>query len=140
MVINQSAGPFSPNSIISREDVKGFPLDDMRHLGASLLVCHRANPNQHLVIFKSDIVEAYRLLPMHPLWQIKKIVMIDGEHDIDRNNCFGGCGSAGIYISFDGLVTWITKKVKMILELWTYMDDSFGIDGEQNLVWYHKYG
>ena len=27
MVINQSAGPYSPNSMIKREDVKGFPLD-----------------------------------------------------------------------------------------------------------------
>jgi hypothetical protein len=140
MVINQSAGPFSPNSMISREDVKGFPLDDMRHLGAGLLARHRNNPSQRFVVFKSDVAEAYRLLPMHPLWQIKQIVTIDGERDVDRNNCFGGRGSAAIYISFDGLVTWIAKRVKLILELWTYMDDSFGIDEEGNLMWYHKYG
>lgn len=126
--------------MISREDVKGFPLDDMRHLEASLLAHHRSNPSQCLVVFKSDIAEAYRLLPMHPLWQIKQIVTIDGEHNVDRNNCFGGHGPAEIYISFDGLITWIAKNVKMILDLWTYMADSFGIDEEGNLVWYHKYG
>jgi len=115
MVINQSAGPFLLNSMISRGDIKDFPLDNMRHLGARLLAHHRTNPNQHLVIFKLDIAEAYQLLPMHPLWQIKQIITINGEHDVDRNNCFGGCGSVGIYISFDGLVTWIAKKVKMIL-------------------------
>lgn len=110
MVINQSAGPFSPNSMISRENIKGFPLDDIRHLGASLLAHHRGNPTQCLVVFKSDVAEVYRLLPMHPLWQTRQIVTIDGEHNINRNNCFRGHGSAGIYISFDGLVTWIAKK------------------------------
>ena len=46
---------------------------------------------------------------------------------------------AGIYISFDGLVTWIAKKVRMIQDLWMYMDDSFGIDDEGNLTLYGKY-
>jgi hypothetical protein len=139
MVINQSAGPFAPNSMIKRDDIKGFPLDNMTHLGEGLLACHRAKPGQRLVLFKSDVAEAYRLLPMHPLWQIKQIVTIDGERDVDRNNCFGGRGSAGIYISFDGLVTWIARNIRLILNLWTYMDDSFGIDEEGNKTWYPKY-
>ena len=85
------------------------------------------------------MVEAYRLLPMHPLWQIKQVVTIDGERDLDMKNCFGGHRSASIYISFDGLVTWITKNICFILDLWTYMDDTFGIDEEGNVVWYHQY-
>lgn len=76
---------------------------------------------------------------MHPLWQIKQVVTIDSERDLDRNNCFGGRGSAGIYISFNGLVTWIAKNIRFIADLWTYMDDSFGIDEEDNVVWYHRY-
>jgi hypothetical protein len=139
MVINQSAGPFAPNTMIKRDDIKGFPLDNMTHLGEGLLTRHRAKPDQRLVLFKSDVAEAYRLLPMHPLWQIKQIVTIDGERDVDRNNCFGGRGSPGIYISFDGLVTWIARKVKLILDVWTYMDNSFGIDDEGNMMWYQPY-
>jgi hypothetical protein len=135
MVINQSAGPYIPNSMIDHEDIKGFPLDNMRHLGAGLLACHRANPTHSFVVFKSNVSEAYQLLPMHPLWQIKQIVTID----VDCNNCFRGHGSAGIYISFDGLVTWIAKNVKLILDLWTYINDSFSIDEYGNLVWYHHY-
>jgi hypothetical protein len=27
----------------------------------------------------------------------------------------------------------------MIIDLWTYMDDSFGIDEEGNMVWYQQY-
>jgi hypothetical protein len=111
----------------------------MRHLGEGLLARHCAKPEQPFVLYKSDVAEAYRLLPMHPLWQIKQVVMIDGERDLDRNNCFGGRGSAGIYISFDGLVTWIAKNVRVIPDIWTYMDDSFGIDEEGNVVWYDHY-
>ena len=139
MIINQSTGPYAPNMMIKCEDIKGFPLDNMRHLGDGLLACHHAKPNQRLVLFKSDVAEAYWLLPMHPLWQIKQIITIDNECDVDHNNCFGGRGSAGIYISFNGLVTWIAKNIQLILDLWTYMDDSFRIDEEGNVVWYHKY-
>jgi hypothetical protein len=77
---------------------------------------------------------------MHPLWQIKQVVTIDGEQDLDRNNCFSGWGSAGIYISFNGPVTWIAKNIQTIADLWTYMDDSFGIEEEGNIVWYQQYG
>lgn len=139
MVINQSAGPYAPNSMIRREDIKGFPLDNMTHLGEALLNLHRTQPEQTWVIYKSDVAEAYRLLPMHPLWQIKQVVTIDGERDIDRDNCFGGRGSPGIYISFHGLMTWIARYIKLIENLWAYIDDSFGIDEDGNVVWYHKY-
>lgn len=105
MVINQSVGLYAPNSMIKCEDVKGFPLDNMRHLGEGLLTHYHAKPNQLLVLFKSDVAEAYQLLLMHLLWQIKQVITIDGERDLDRNNCFGGHSSAGLYISFDSLVT-----------------------------------
>ena len=76
---------------------------------------------------------------MHPLWQIKQVVTINGERDLDRNNCFGGRGSVGIYISFDGLVMWVAKNNHKILNMWMYMDDSFGIKGEGNVIWYQQY-
>jgi hypothetical protein len=37
MVIDQSAGLFAPNSMIKCEDIHGFPLDNMTHLGEGLL-------------------------------------------------------------------------------------------------------
>ena len=36
-------------------------------------------------------------------------------------------------------MTWIARHVELIEDLWTYMDDSFGIDEEGNVLWYHKY-
>jgi hypothetical protein len=139
MVINRSAGPYSPNSMIKRDDIKGFPLDNMSHLGEGILKLHHTKPNQTWVLFKSDVAKAYWMLPMHPLWQIKQVVTIDGEQDIDRNNCFGGRGSLGIYISFHGFMILIARMIVLIDSLWAYMDDSFGIDEEGNVVWYHKY-
>jgi hypothetical protein len=69
--------------MIKHEDIQGFPLDNMTHLGEGLICQQQAKPSQSWVIYKSDIAKAYRLLPMHPLWQIKQIVTIDGEWDID---------------------------------------------------------
>ena len=138
MVIYQSARLFPPNSIIKCEDIRGFPLYNMAHLSEGLICQHRTKPSQSWVIYKSNISEAYHLLPMHPLWQIKQIVTIDRQWDVDHNNCFGGRGSPAIYISFSSLVTWITQHVELIEDIWTYMDDSFSIDKE-NILWYHKY-
>ena len=139
MVIDQSAGLFSLNSMIKCEDVQGFPLDNMIHLREGLIRQHQMKPNQLWIVYKSNVTNAYQLLPMHPLWQIRQIVTINGEHDVDCNNCFGGRGSPGIYISFNGLVTWIARNIIFIEDLWTYMDDSFGVDEESNLVCYHRY-
>ena len=79
MVINQSAGEFAPNTMIKREHIRGFPLDNMKHLRAGLLARHREKTDKSFVIYKSDVSEAYCLLPMHPLWQIKQVITIDGE-------------------------------------------------------------
>ena len=139
LVTNQSAGPFAPNSMIPRDCITGYPLDNMTHLGEMLLHLRNEEGNFPLVLFKSDIAEAYRLLPVHPYWQIKQINTIDGERFVDRNNCFGGRGSGAIFIAFNSLVTWIAKNVKFIPYLGAYSDDSFGIDQSGNLIPYKKY-
>ena len=66
------------------------------------------------------------------------MVTINGEQDVDHNNCFGGHGLPRIYISFQGLVTWITRNVKFIVNFWIYMDNFFEID-EGNMTWYQPY-
>lgn len=39
----------------------------------------------------------------------------------------------------NSLVTSIARNIHMILNLWTCMDDSFGIDEEGNVIWYQRY-
>ena len=139
LVTNHSAGIHSLNSMIKREDIAGFPLDGMTHLGESLLRKRAMYPDEPLLLFKSDISDAYRNLPMHPLWQIKQVNTIQGHRHIDRCNCFGGKGSGSLFIGFNSLVTWIGKNEYEIPDLNTYSDDSFGVELAKNLTFYEKY-
>ena len=61
------------NSMITHEKVTGFPLDNMVHFGEMLMDLERKEPGSEKVIWKSDIAEAYWILPMHPCWQIKQV-------------------------------------------------------------------
>lgn len=136
LVMNHSAGEYSLNSMIKCDDIAGFPLDNMTHLGEMLLRKKANFPDEELVLFKSDISDAYRNLPMHLLWQIKQVNMIQQQRHIDRRNCFGGKGSGSLFIAFNSLVTWVGKNVYKIPDLGTYSDDSFGVELAKNLTFY----
>lgn len=139
MVIDGSDGLYAPNALIPRDRV-GVPLDNMYHLGASLIRARAAHgPNTRLVLFKSDVSTAYRLLPMSPLWQVYQIVTIEGGRHVDRCNNFGWRGAGGLWGAFFGLVMWIAINIEHILELFAYVDDAFGWDFEGNLLWYEPY-
>ena len=83
LVTDQSCGKFSLNSMIMHTKVTGYPFDNMVHFGEMLMDLERREPGKQHVVWKSDIVEAYRIIPMHPHWQIKQINTIDGVHHID---------------------------------------------------------
>ena len=64
--------------MISHDNIAGYPLDTLRHLGETLLeFYHMVKPMEPLVVFKSDISEAYHLLPVHEKWQIKQIITVN---------------------------------------------------------------
>ena len=90
-------------------------------------------------MFKSDVSAAYRRLPLHPLWQIKQIVTIDGIRHVDRNTSFGGRGSCRDFTAFIGLVIWIAIFIKFLTDLFGYIDDNFSFDEEGNVLWYQPY-
>ena len=78
-------------------DIVGAKMDSISDLiGALLRYCKR-HPKTTLILFKSDVSAAYRRLPLHPLWQVKQIVIIDGIRHVDRCTCFGGRGSCRDY-------------------------------------------
>ena len=139
MVTDQSAGKFSLNSMIPREDIIGYPLDNLQHLGEFLLSMHEKEPDSPRILFKSDVAEAYRLLSVHPYWQIKQINRIGESLHVDRNNAFGGRASGCNWIAFMSLVSWIAKRKRNIELLGTYSDDSFRPDLANNLVFYPPY-
>ena len=139
LVNNHSAGPFSLNSMIAREDVVGAKMDSISDLIGALLRYRRSHPNKTLILFKSDVSAAYHRLPLHPLWQIKQIVTVNDIHHVDRYTCFGGRGSCRHYTAFMGLVLWIANFIKSLSYLFGYIDDNFSFDEEGNVMWYEPY-
>ncbi len=141
MVTDHSAGDYSLNSMIQHDSVTGFPLDNMKYVGAMLLNLRESLPEgSPLVMWKADVAEAYRLLPMHPHWQLKQANIVDGSYYIDRNLAFGSFASAAIFIAFNSLVSWIAVNVCGIDHLGTYVDDSSGCNLAGDVLFYAPYG
>jgi hypothetical protein len=139
LVNDHSAGSYSLNSMISCEDVLGAKMDTISDLIGALLRYRRKRPNTTLILFKSDVSAAYRRLPLHPLWQIKQIVTVDDIRHVDRCTSFGGRGSCRDYTAFMGLVLWIAIFVKLLEDLFGYIDDNFSFEEEGNVTWYQRY-
>ena len=79
MVTDHSAGPYSLNSMIDHDFVTSYPLDNLFHMGEMLLFhCRHVQNDKQLVMWKLDVAEAYRLMPLHPLWQIKQVNTVNG--------------------------------------------------------------
>jgi hypothetical protein len=125
--------------MIAHEDVAGARMDSISDLVGTLLRYRKKKPRAKLILFKSDVSAAYRRLPLHPLWQLKQIVTIDGVRHVDRCTCFGGRGSCRDYTAFMGLVLWIAIFIKMLADLLGYIDDNFSFDEEGNVMWYEPY-
>ena len=138
LVNDLSAGPYSLNSMVDRQFITGYPLDNLSHLGELLLRKMNEKPGRRLVVWKSDVSEAYRICPMHELWQIKQAIRVQGELCIDRVNVFGGSPSGPVFISLNALVAWIAR-IERLIESLTYVDDSFGIEEEIFMMIYAPY-
>ena len=97
LVTDQSHGKHSLNSMIQHNKVTGYPLGNMVHFGEMLMDLEKRGPTRNRIAWKSDIAEAYQILPMHPHWQIKQVNTVDGEHYVDCCNAFGGCASGALF-------------------------------------------
>jgi len=126
LVNDHSAGLFTLNSMIDHSLVTGYPLDNLHQLGHMLLDLHNLNPGLDLVMWKSNVAEAYWMCLMHPFWQIKQTVHIDSELYINCANCFGSSALFAIFVSVNSLVAWIAKKHRGLLSLITYVNNSSG--------------
>ena len=138
IIVDQSSGPHALNSMIPRSQVK-IKLDNIHDLGAALLAVRKKHPKRKLILFKSDVKSAYRQLPVHPLWQIKQVVTIDGQRHVDRCNNLGNRGGGWNWDAFASLVNWIATKKKNIPGLLGYVDDNFGWEFAGNTKYYRPY-
>ena len=80
LIIDQSRGWYSLNSLLPRSQVK-VKLDNIHDLGTSLIAVRKTRgAKRKLVLFKLDVKSAHYLMPMNPLWQIGQVATVDGEH------------------------------------------------------------
>jgi len=136
LITNHSFGSYSLNSMIPRNTHTTYPLDNLHLFGQILLASCGTG---EVVVFKSDVAEAYRLMPMHPFWQIKQGVRVNGQLHIDRCGVFGGRRLGDFWVSFNGLATWIAREIKDVPDLQVYSDDSYGINPVDELTLYVPY-
>jgi len=111
--------------------------DNMHDFGQSMHDARRENPGRHLVTFKSDVATAFLNLPAHPLWQLRQVVIVDGKLYMVRRFVFGNRAAPRIWCTVSGLLCWLAVRKLDIKDLHVYMDDYFGWDFADNMVFYH---
>ncbi|KAH9812224.1 hypothetical protein DFH28DRAFT_1223385 [Melampsora americana] len=94
----------------------------------------KAHKSKDLIMWKSDVKNAYRLLPMAPQWQLRQVVRIANQFHIDRCANFGSSASAKLWCGFFSLVLWIAENVFGIRHLNNLMDDTWGIASQDEMV------
>lgn len=138
LVSNQSAGPYSLNSMVPPSK-RSFPLDGIQNFCRSLRAQHSRSRTQARVLCKSDIKGAYRILPMAFAWQAKQAVKINGQYCIDRCNTFGGAASGRLFVAFNSVLLWLANHVHGIKGINAYVDDNFWSQSQSDLVLYEPY-
>ena len=138
LVVDHSAGDYAPNSYIAPEDAS-VHLDTLHVLGKALLNVKKNHGDVPLVLFKTDVSQAYRRLPVHPLWQLRQVVSINGSYHVDNNNNFGDRGAGRLWVTFFGLVLWIAVFVKFICDLFAYVDDAFSWEFASHVTFYSPF-
>ncbi|TDL23316.1 DNA/RNA polymerase, partial [Rickenella mellea] len=138
LICDQSAGNFSPNSMIPKHERTLF-LDTIQSYGRAIRRAKHAQPDRAVILVKSDVARGYRNMPVHPYFQALQIVKCDDHRYVDRCAEIGGAGSGRIFVTFMALVLWIALYVKHILDLFSYVDDIFSYDYEGNLIYYEPY-
>ena len=123
------------NDGIPQSEVK-IKYDDMRTFGQTLHDARTRNPGKRLVTFKSDVASAFLNLPAHPIFQLRQIVKIEGKLFIVHRLVFGNHASPHCWCAVSGLLCWLGIWKLGIVGLHVYMDDFFGWDHADNLVWY----
>lgn len=142
LVTDHSAGLHSLNSLIP-EDCRSVRFDNLHDLGSSLRHFHQIHRRGPRWLFKSDVSKAYRLVPMHPHWQIRQVLETPEEgrmmKRVDRCGVFGNAGMVRAFCAFFGAVIWGAVNARSIDGLFHYIDDANGYDDNEDLFLYKPY-
>ncbi|EGF98364.1 uncharacterized protein MELLADRAFT_95712 [Melampsora larici-populina 98AG31] len=87
-----------------------------------------------LMLWKSDVQNAYRILAMALAWQLRQIVCVDNMFHVDRCANFGSAASPKIWCLFFSLVLWIARTRMGISRMNNLMDDTWGVAPLSSMV------
>ena len=139
LINDHSAGECLLNSLIPSEG--GFvKLDTLRDLGANIQAQIALRSGQKpCYLFKLDVSQAYRCLPMHPRWQARQGLEIDGVYHMDHNAVFGNRASGRIWCLLLDCILWVAIHDHRLTDLLAYIDDTFGYEYDPVLDFYEPY-
>lgn len=124
------------NNGIPKADAK-VSYDDM-HLSGQIMWNEWCSfPSWKIVTFESDVAFAFLNLPAHPIWQLCQIVTVDSKLFIVWQLVFGNRASPCIWCAVSGLLCWIAIHKFDICTLNVDMDNFFGVNFADNLVFFH---
>ena len=127
------------NSLVDKED-RAVPLCNLQQFGYTLRDMKATSNGRDIVIFKCDVKGAYRLIPMHPLWQMLQAARLpDGSFVINRNNTFGGGASGRCWWCLMSLILWVARAHFHCDNLFDYVDDVFSAAFVDSLTLYPRY-
>ena len=93
-----------------------------------------------IVIFKCDVKGAYRLIPMHPLWQMLQAAKLPiGLYVINRTNTFGSGASGRCWWCLMSLVLWVACRHFDCQKLFDYVDDDLSANFIDSLTLHPQY-
>lgn len=138
VVFDYSAGEYANNTLVSRED-RRVPMDTIYHLGRKLRQLRKdLGEDVPLLVWKSDVSMAYRIMPMHPCWQIRQIVTWECERWVDWANIWGFCAAGHLLAIVMSLMIWIAWELYKIDPL-CFVDDCFGAGRADEMTLYKPY-
>ena len=127
------------NNLVAKDE-RAVPLSNLQQFGYHLrALCARAT-DRRVLVYKCDVKGAYRLIPMHPYWQMLQATKLpDGRYTINRNNVFGGGASGRCRWSLMCLVLWIARCHFACANLCNYVDDVFSADYDTEFLMHPQY-
>lgn len=132
---DMSYGNLSLNDMVDKDKIK-VAFDSL--ISFAPYIVEKKKKSSDLIMWKSDVKNAYRLLPMAPQWQLRQVVNVAGFYHIDRCANFGSTASAKLWCAFFSLVLWIAEQVFGIQHLNNLMDDTWGVSSKNELIWFKE--
>lgn len=128
---NMSHGHPSPNDLIDKNDIV-VAYDSLKSFIPFLIDMKREFGE--VILFKSDIEGAFRIIPLHKQYQIRQIYRIKKKYRADLNLNFGSSASPHIWCGVFSLVLWIAEFVFGIKYMNNHMDDVWSVCSAKHFV------